>query len=58
MVPPNEVLVDIVSRHPGCTWRELLLVLRQEGWPNATRKELNRRLYRIPTLDWEPGIGN
>ncbi len=58
MVPPDEALVDVVSRHPGCTWRELLLVLRQEGWPDATRRELNRRLYRIPTLNWEPGIGN
>jgi RNA polymerase primary sigma factor len=58
MVPPDDILLDIVSRQPGCTWRELLLVLRGEGWPGITRKQLNRRLYRIPTLDWEPGIGN
>jgi len=51
-------LVDIVSRHPGCTWRELLLVLQQEGWLDATRRELNRLLYSIPTLHWESGIGN
>jgi len=57
-VPPDDILVDTVSRHPGCTWRELLLILREEGWPGITRKQLNRRLYRIRALDWEPGIGN
>ena len=58
MVRSDEVLVSIVSRHPGCTWRELLLLLRQEGWPDTSRSELNRRLYRIPTLGWKLGIGN
>lgn len=61
MIPPDEVLVDTVAAHPGCTWRELLLVLGEEGRNGLTRKELNSRLYRLKYegyLDWEPGIGN
>lgn len=61
LIPSDEVLVDTVARHPGSTWRELILVFNEDGWPSITRSQLNSRLYRLQRegyLDWEPGIGS
>lgn len=61
MIPPDKELVNTVARHPGCTSRELLLVLDREGWDGLPKSQLNSLLYRLRTegyLDWEPGIGN
>ncbi len=57
MTLSDETLVNVVARYPGCTWRELLLILREKGWTSVTRSQLNSRLYRVPDLYWEPGIG-
>lgn len=60
MILPDEELVNTVARHPGCTWRELLLVLGKEGWNGIPKRQLNAQLYRLRTegyLDWESGIG-
>lgn len=61
MIPSDEILISTVAQHPGCTWRELVLVLNNKGWNHITRTQLNSRLYRLQReeyLDWEPGIGN
>jgi superfamily II DNA or RNA helicase len=59
LIPPDRELIDTVARHPGSTWRELL-VLSKAGWNDFSKRQLNSQLYRLRTegyLDWEPGIG-
>ena len=55
--PPDEALVDVVRRHPGSTKWELVLILGREGWPGVSTSQLNSHIYRIPELEWRPGIG-
>ena len=50
MSVPSEILVELVAQNPGRTARELVRILAQQGWPGASKSQLNSALYNHPRL--------